>query len=95
MTTDGSKRIFTRYDEPPASPLIYPNRKTAVCESTSFEGSVARVGEAVATVSTPESGTVVPALDGGFTTFWTESFFPSLLTETLDLRIERLWAQHY
>ena len=63
-------------------------------ERASFEGSVARVGEHVPAVGTPDAGTGVPGLDRGVTTFRAGGFFPGLLTAPLDLRIERLWPQH-
>ena len=63
-------------------------------ECAAVKGRVPRVGEGVAAVGTPNSGTVVPGLDGGFATFWTGCLFPGLLAAPLDLRIERLWPQH-
>jgi hypothetical protein len=64
-------------------------------ESAAFEGGVASVAEDVAAVGTPDPGTGVPGLDGGFAALWTESLFPRLLTAPLDFLIERLWAQDY
>jgi hypothetical protein len=64
-------------------------------ESPTFEGSVARVGEDIAAVRTPDPGTAVPGLDGGFTTLWTRGLLPRLFTAPLDFVIERLWAQNY
>ena len=63
-------------------------------ESTSFEGSVARISEHVPAVGTPDAGTAVPGLDSGFATLRAGSLFPSLLAAPLNLRIERLWPQH-
>jgi len=49
----------------------------------------------IAAVRTPQPGTAVPGVDGGFTAIRTRSFFPSLLAAPLDLGIKRLWPQHY
>ena len=65
------------------------------CERSAFEGCVAGVGERISAVGTPQPGTAVPGLDGGFTAIWTGCFFPHLLTVPLDFLIERLWAQDY
>jgi hypothetical protein len=64
-------------------------------ESSALEGSVARVGEDIAAVGTPDPGTGVPGQDGGFVTFWIGSLLPRLFTAPLDFIIERLWAQNY
>lgn len=64
-------------------------------ESAAFEGRVVRVDEDVLTVRTPDAGTVVPGLDGDFTTRRAGSLFPRQLTAPLDFLIERLWTQHY
>ena len=71
------------------------NNEFARSECAAVKGRVPRVGEGVAAVGTSNSGTVVPGLDGGFATLWTGCLFPGLLTAPLDLRIERLWPQHY
>jgi len=63
-------------------------------ESAAFEGSVAGVGEDIPAVGTPDPGTAVPGLDGGFTTLRAGSLFPGLFAAPLDDGIERLGAQH-
>lgn len=63
-------------------------------ERAALEGGVAHVREHVPEVGTPDAGTTVPGLDGGFATLWTGSLFPSLLTVPVDAEMERLWSQH-
>ena len=64
-------------------------------ESPAFEGSIARIGEDIPAVGTPDPGTAVPGLDGGFITLRTRGLLPRLFTAPLDFIIERLWAQNY
>jgi hypothetical protein len=65
------------------------------CERPAFEGCVAGVCERISAVGTPQPGTAVPGLDGGFAAIWTGCFFPHLLAVPLDFLIERLWTQDY
>jgi gamma-glutamyl phosphate reductase len=61
-------------------------------ERTPFGRCIARVGEHVPAVRTPNARTVVPGLDSGVTTLRTRGLFPGLLAAPLDLCIERLWT---
>ena len=62
---------------------------------SSFKRCVTSVCEGIAAVRTPQPGTAVPGVDGGFTAIRTRSFFPSVLTAVIDHAIERLWPKHY
>jgi len=64
-------------------------------ECSSFKRRVTSVCESIATFRTPQPGTFVPGVDGGFTAIRTKGPFPSVLTAPLDFVIEQLWPQHY
>jgi len=49
----------------------------------------------MAAIGTPQPGTAVPGVDGGFTAIRTWSLFPSVFTAPLDFSVERLWSQDY
>lgn len=53
----------------------FTGREPVICERR-----VLGVCEAIAAVATPDSGTVVPSLEGCFTALGTGSLFPSVLT---------------
>ena len=68
----------------------FTGRELTVCER-----GVPGVCKAVAAVTTPDSGTVVPSLEGCLTTLGTGSLFPGVLTAPLDAIVERLGVKHY
>ena len=68
----------------------FSGRETGVCERR-----VSGVCEAVAAVTTPDSGTAVPSLEGCFSTLGTGSLFPRALTAPLDDGVKRLGVEHY
>ena len=68
----------------------FTGRELTVCER-----SVPGVCKAVAAVTTSDSGTVVPSLEGCLTTLGTGSLFPGVLTAPLDDGVKRLGAEHY
>jgi len=51
--------------------------------------------EAIAAVVTPDSGTVVPSLEGCCTALGTRGLFPRALTALLNDDVERFGAEHY
>ena len=68
----------------------FTRSEDAVCKRR-----ISGVREAIAAVAAPDSGTVVPSLEEGFTTLGTGSLFPRALTAPLDDRVERFGAEHY
>ncbi|GAA0467381.1 hypothetical protein GCM10008985_25430 [Halococcus dombrowskii] len=64
--------------------------KTGVCERR-----VSGVYEAIAAVTTPDSGTAVPSLESCFSILGTGSLLPRTLAAPLDDGVERLGAEHY